>query len=195
MRFWTDYIWPEGESACGESLLLQQVRLGERSVLLAMIGREECENPIREWKNWFQEEGVYLCAKAEPERLERCLRERLEKMPVPSLKGILMAGENFCLMVGEGERIYLFNRMFQRTHVKMLSAASGEGCSVTCGAAEKGLGILLGSEVFYENVPIDLMKQCLASQDIVREKQIRSRLRELLRAGGGGGCAIYIRTV
>ena len=223
MKFLTGYVWPDhAEAEERASMLLQQVQFDRHSMVLAAIGGGNVENgAVGSLKNWFQGEGVMKCARPETDRIKRILTKLLERCWEDGpFVGILIVEEAFWFMTRNGGCAYLLNRRFQRTHVKKLclwneaqnigypqekgfqitkgDPGKDKGWRIAEGTLEKGLGILLGSPMFYQGVSRDGMKQCLASQELHRERQIESRLQELAEEGerqsAQRGCAIYIRT-
>ncbi len=197
IRFWTGFVWPDAEDLNDEVLLLQQVRYGKQSIVLTVIGNETGRtDPVRELKDWFQREGLLLCRRAKEEWSERRITQTLKAFACEkaNLTGILMAEDRFWLIPGQCGSLYLFNRRFLRTHIRQLTVTG-----VVNGSMEKGIGILIGSKGFCEGISMDCMKQCLAVQEIAREAQIESRLKELAEEGyrrcGKRGCAIYVKTV
>lgn len=199
IKFWTGFVWPEAEDFHGESLLLQQVRCGRQSMVLAVIGKEtEEKSTVREMKDWFQREGILLCRGADEKRAEGRITEALKAFVSDGIDliGILMAGDRFWLIQGKGQYgiFYLFNRRILKAHVRPLPVSG-----VICGGMEKGIGILMGSRGFFEGLSSEWLEQCLAVHEISREIQVDNRLKELEQEGygrcGTRGCAIYVKTV
>ncbi len=130
MKFWTGYVWQDGErdgaadgTADGTSLLLQHVRWKKRSIILAAVGREKgCDGPVGCLRDWFQAEGVFLCGRAGGGQAGKRLMERLGSFSPfqEPMIGLLMVEDDFWLIQGGEGAAYVFNRKFQRAHLRRL---------------------------------------------------------------------------
>lgn len=117
-----------------------------------------------------------------------------------NFSGILIIGKRFWLIQGGKSESYFFNRKFQRTHSGRLGVSFSREWKVTEGGIEKGVGIWLGSQTMTANLSFDVVRQCLAAQDILREGQIERRLNELSEESIRKGlkedyAAVYIKSV
>lgn len=204
MKYLTNYVWqaPQGagtqEILRESSILLQQVCFGRCNVVLAcVIGGGVVGGYVTSGlKAWLMNRGKALFGRRVEERmvqkeLEKKLkelygevnlylyREKNESRIQIALSGILIADQDCWVIQGEESSLFLLNRRFQRTHCKEIENNGSGSFRVAAGRIQKCVGVLLGNHKFLQSVSGEAVKQCLAAQDIVREKQIGLRLKEL----------------
>ncbi len=200
------------------------------AALAVLGRESEGAHPVRELREWFQEAAPSLCRKSgdagwERKVEERLVEERLGKAMVFPLVGMFLLDDRFWLFRKGGGGLYLLNRSFLRSHIRKLRLepvsepgremqdcdmrdcglrdCATEDCGppgILRGSVEKGIGLLLASDVYLEGVTPELIKQCLAVSEIRREQQISNRLQELASLGDRGRSpssfgAVYLRTV
>lgn len=132
-------------------------------------------------------------------RMERDLHRCRESCAVPPdfwTAGILCTGESL-LLFSEGEvRITLCNIGFGRPSLHEIGKNDrGWRMWTQRGSMEVGIGILLASKSFYDQIPHADMQNCLAVKDIHDSGQTRKRIRELgemaeKRGGRGMGALL-----
>jgi hypothetical protein len=117
---------------------------------------------------------------------------------------MLTIGNRIWLLWRGNVRGYLLNCRFSRPHIRLLTKMQAGGECVrpetVSGRLQKGVGILLCGPDFPNNMSDELLRDCLAVQEIETEKQISRRLKELREESGKlgakqAGSAVYIKTI
>lgn len=210
MRFLTSYYWQQGQGN-RTSLTLQQIRpkKGKDSLLLACV----CDNGhfCARLVDWLHEEILAnysarggIAWDAAQDRLRGIAADAQAAF---SCAGILCLGPELLLFGQGGHRIYLLNQSFggRGAHIGMLMGTDGssrpreatqrddgrEAFQLRRGLMEDGVGILLGTEPFYEKLTEQMLLDCLGG-DIRDEKQASLRLRELGEYGDSIDSSRYI---
>lgn len=199
-----------------DSLLLQQMKWGRNRSLLACV----CSGGLSgayftgRLKDWlFKHREMCLSRVVDRAEILRSLqgeicgirrdlydaRGRFQEGDI-DFAGILIVDQDFWLLQGGACGSYYLNRRFSNTHCKRLGAEYCENWQVLPGKLEKGVGILMGCGGFLEGLSVDVIKQCMAAQDIYKEEQIANRLAELYgeirRQGYEAPCsAVYLKSV
>ena len=167
---------------------------------------------------WFQEEGRELFRMDHSELFTKT-RERLEQVisqidedltsyasrigqngsPAPDIVGLLGMGERFLLFFRGEQKAYLLNKRFEHVHCKCLTESEKKGVlQIISGEMEKGIGILLTTKGFPENLSVRQMEECLSVKELGRTENVKGRLRELgeeaARQGGRHLGAVLLLT-
>lgn len=190
MRFLTSYYCQEREPdrENGISLTLQQIRMkrGRDSLVLACVcdSGDFCGQLV----DFFHEEvladyGRKGCVDWSVvfHKLQSMAPHKSDGEEGFSCSGILCLGEEF-LLFGQGkQRIYLLNRGFQKTRIKMLL---GEAAVLKLyrGIMESEVSLLLATEPFYEHLTEQMLRDCLGG-GIRDDRQASLYLRELGKYG------------
>lgn len=187
MQYFTTHYWRSGEKNTS-SLVLQQVyhKRKRMPVLLACIQKDgQKENGFsRELVDWFYGKGLELCSKngeGEIEATESSLSDFLKQAVCGEIIGILIVGRCF-IMFQQGSRgISLLNTRNHRSNYQDLSLARTDAmelCSQT-GMIQRGVGILLATDSFYEGISRNMIEECLNVRELRSQNQVDKRLREL----------------
>ena len=227
MKFISGYVWQQDtdHTACEQSVVLQQVRTEREPVLLAGIWEGEAVAGgyfSEQLVDWFYQSAIGLLQRKGREGImEKALMQVLnrvtselynngrgsEMLSTLSYAGMLAAGNRIWLFRKGMSKGYLVNRRFQNSHISPIfrgkvhpSYTDAMIQELTIGEMQKGLGVLLCGEGFLDRLEQDDIKNCLAVQDVMGERQIEKRLRELqeenIRKGSlKKGSAIYMVTV
>lgn len=191
MKYLTACCRRQGEE--GSSLLLSQFQCREVPVCLAYLANgnhhgekgfgEESADGLRLWCRQFP----WTRAVRRPETwLERAEGELADWAGTYG-KGVsghtllLAIGGNLLLM-GEGQPVYLINTAYGRGCAELLQPGFQ-------GILEAGVGILLATPAFAENLQPDLLGKALCPAELKEEAQAERRLRELAEQGGDDGAA------
>lgn len=189
MRFLTSYYCQEREPdrENGISLTLQQIRMkrGRDSLVLACVcdSRDFCGQLV----DFFHEEVLTDYSRkgcmdwnAVFHKLQKMAPHKSDGEEGFSCSGILCMGEEF-LLFGQGkQRIYLFNRGFQKARIKMLLGESA--LKLYRGIMEPEVSLLLATEPFYEHLTEQMLRDCLGG-GIRDDRQASLYLRELGKYG------------
>lgn len=167
---------------------------------------------------WFQEEGRALFRMDHSELFTKT-RERLEQVisqidkdlmnhavlagqdgsPTLDIVGLLGMGERFLLFFRGEQKGYLLNKRFEHVHCKCLTESEEKGkLHMISGEMEKGIGVLLVTKEFPENLSVRQMEECLSVKELEKTENVRGRLRELgeeaVRQGGHHLGAVLLLT-
>lgn len=146
--------------------------------------------------------------------------DKKKSKPCAAVTVILVCEDRFWLLHSGNNSSYLSNRRFQKAHLRRLAGdfmadtdrREAEGCPqpglmtgppwkeplAVGGRLQKGLGVLIGTQGFFQGVTEEELRECLNVREIIRERQIEKRLEALARKGGEeaeGGAAVYFQTV
>ena len=218
MKYLSSYYWQQEEPA-ETSLVLQHFvyRKGKLPGLFACI----CTGSAyftEQLTYWFQTEGRELLrldsspdldkTKAKIQqiisRIDSDLAEFASCKKIEACKnthfiGMLSIGKRF-LIFSRGElRAYLLNRRFERVHCKCLTPQKeNEELQIMSGDMETGIGLLLSTRSFAQNLEREQIKTCLSVKELTRTENVKGRLRELgeeaARQGGRHMGAILLLT-
>ena len=224
MKFVTGYLW-RGEEHDGissitdneqDSILLQQLRCGRNEVVLACVSDGGLLGGYltSRLKEWLQKHrGEFFAKNLKQKEICRSLQEEMNRISIDltqtkerikngnmDFSAILIVGREFWLMQGGACGSYYLNRRFLNTHCRQLGNDFCETWQVIPGKLEREVGMLLGTHGFLDSLSMDVIRQCMAAQDISREEQIANRLKELYRESRRGGymnscAAVYIKSV
>ncbi len=195
----------ESGALCGRaSIVLQQVRCGNLPVFFAWVcGEKAAEDSAGAYMtgrllDWFYKKITGLCRRGswremkaaeksltgEVEEIERELalwnagKEDGEKGELTLAAGILCMGRSFLLYSKGQQRIYALNTRFLRPNLRLLSGESGQW-QVKRGVLQSGIGILLGTESFYQGLTEEMVRECLEVGALSDELRVEKRLKEL----------------
>lgn len=186
-----------GPSGLGTLLILEKItrKKGKQPIVFACVLQNALQSEEDLWRNWFWERALPLCEKGRAEKcVDRVCADFVEysgisrvadEMPCGSGSGFSMASifvmgdECFYAWCGMPE-IWLLNDCFGRLHRKRLAAWSGELCFRRVGL-EPGVGVLLGSAAFFDNLPEPVLKECLAVRELRGQGRVERRLTEAAR--------------
>ena len=199
MKYVSSYYRKQEEGAPGAvSLLLQHVKCGKIPVCLACVCKAEepqgVSYPASQLLEWFYKTGIRLCAGGDDRNFRRvkaglrAMLEEWEKRPgdcaeavrkqVWHISGILCAGARFLLFYHGKQRIYVINTKFLRPHLKCLASEADSLC-MESGILEPGIGILLATESFFDQVTEEMVRECLAQRDLCTQTRADKHLWEL----------------
>lgn len=209
MEYFTAHFWcPCEEHAV--SLVLQQVYHRERRmpVVLACIQKNrQGENGFsRELVDWFYGTGLELCSRYGEKRLEVIesgLYNFLAQASWEEMTGILIIGQCFILFRQGMQKCHLLNTRNHNSKCRELAASQVDSKpGMENGILQRGVGILLESDSFYEGVSRSMVEECLNMRELRSQKQVEKRLEELgsvarekygnARRGGNALCAVLI---
>lgn len=141
--------------------------------------------------DWFDEQGLPLCTKGVANKCIRAVGKNFTKWydgysrnewdvsvcGKVSWSVFLSVGEEcFYAWNGEGE-IHLLNLCFNRLNRRKLTWHTSE-MQLEFAGLEIGVGILLGTKSFFEYLPVDDLKECLAVAFMENNNQIARHLKE-----------------
>lgn len=221
MDYLTGYLWGRAGTGSHTSLLLRQVRCGNRGIVLACVceGDDGMDGYVTgRLQEWFQERTAMLCRKKwKGQILERELwammleiadetqhfAQRRETSADWSLSGILSVDEGFWLLHRGNCSVYLLNQSFLRPHIRLLAGEQRNGeweTSVVAGRLQRGLGILLCTPGFCTGLDKEMIRDCLNTKETQSVLQIEKRLKELFceggrRGAGEDGSAVFVKTL
>lgn len=201
MKFLSSYYKKQQEGAPGAvSILVQHVKCRKTRVCFACICADEAgrrgEYGAVRLLEWFYAKGIRLCAGGGERAFQRAeegllssLEEVLEELggigkgrnrealPLQTA-GILCAGCRFILFSLGRQRIYAINTRFMRANIKCLTRGTGQ-LYVKRGALQAGIGILLGTENFFESAGEETLLEVLTQKELRTQIQAEKRLKEL----------------
>lgn len=189
MRFLTGYYC---YANCHSSLVLQQVtrRKGKVPVVFAFVWEnEDCGEMVKrdvaqDMTEWFYEKVLSACAcGSEGACLDTVVRAfEQEAEGVRGTFAVFFAVGRECFYAWRGGvEIHLLNRSFNRGNRKRLTYQTEEFC-MERGRLEEGVGVLLGSARFFEQLPEQLIKECLAVEGLENSERVERHLREVSEA-------------
>lgn len=204
-----------------DAVLLQQVRYGSCPILFACIcsGNPAGGYITGQLIQWLYTRGMHFVRKAlSDEKIEKEIMEAWKQVDREveqfsdkagisrdiHMTAVLIIGRRFWLIWMGNAMGYLLNCRFHRPHMRQLTEEFlKEGQlkrvpEIASGSLQSGVGILLCGGGFSESLPVDIIRDCLAVQDIGTQQQISRRLKELQeegckRSGEPAGSAVYVK--
>lgn len=146
--------------------------------------------------DWFYESGLSVCGrvghramKEAGSSLKRCLCSMPYGQKGPQLSGVFCVGSSLYLFGRGGMKIRLLNTQNQHSHSLelVLGDVSGKEFIFREGMIQRGVGILLATNSFYEKVPEEYLKECLKVRELHSQRSVERRVRELGAYGENRG--------
>lgn len=195
MQYFATHYWRSGEKNTA-SLVLQQAyhKRKRMPVLLACIQKNGREKSAfsGEAIDWFYgkclelcnrngEKGIKTVERAFTDFLKQAIQEKACDNSEFEVAGILIVGKCFVMFQKGRQRIRLINT---RNHCSFCRDIAIDGASVgglcfQAGIIQKGVGILLTTDVFDENISCDMVQECLNVRELRTQEQVDKHLREL----------------
>ena len=204
MHILTSHYYQQGSNF--STLLLQQYQCSRIPICLICLcgGENEAQGKAGAYLTgrllqWFREQSMRHLVKSPEERLS-ALQDRLRELILCTDKelkssilkseekntepvGILSVGEDFLLFGRGGQKIYLINRIFGRSHVRRLDGelfcGGGDALIFRRGILQQSVGLLFATRSFGEPMTERELGECLHVESVRTEEQAARHLREL----------------
>lgn len=205
MRFLTSYYRREEDSRC--ALTLQQVLRvrGKMPIVLGCVCGEGVSSEgaafCMRLTDWFHESALVGCNRRREPDLAPLMEEAASLAAGNfSVAGMFCVGRRFFLFYRGEQRICLMNRRFLRPNSKVLSRRTDSSGKILMeeGVMQEDVGILIGTERFFDGISEEEFMKCLAVEAVRDQKQAERRLKELGRynesgnAPADGRAAVFI---
>lgn len=199
MQYLSGAYWQRREHNSA-GLVLQQVFCRKKRTPVLFAGICTSAGPEQDFLlsgllTWFYERGLSLCARGGEkgwdaavnslEHATEALFMRSKDGGNRKFAGILCAGYRFVLFGQGGHRICLVNIRNRKPHCRDIGDTSGAFYRKE-GFLQKGIGILLATDSFYQKTDT-LLADCLKAEDMYSQDCLDRHLKELGDYGGQRG--------
>lgn len=206
MEYHTAYFWQDSEGNQA-SLTLQQVyhKAKRLPVVFACMGWSEEEKlaakAVEKLTDWFYAEGLSQCIRKGEKGIYkvggRLYRQIKANNITASLVGILGMGAHLCIFyVGKASvRILNLQKGVGYSKDLQLTGRDKRGIGMQYASMEPGVGVLLGTDGFWQGVEGLCVEDCLNVKELDGKMRVEKRLREVGKLGkerGGDNMAAIL---
>lgn len=210
MQFHAAYYWQSADN--NSALVLQQAYHKKKRIPLLLAGiceatedKQTAGQFMTELADWFHECALPLCRKkgkkgvwAAGRSLEHFLRNRVRNEEGLQMSGIFCVENSFYLFGMDGMQIRILNQKGNSPNIRRLRMGE-EKVNLPIfqeGVMQAGVGILLATKGFCEQVTEKCMLECLNTKELCTGSNVEKRLHELGDAaevkGGKNMAAIFL---